>query len=59
MLSRSYTAGILGVEGYVITVEADVGLGLPCLTIVGQVSGARQGHPPAQADRKFGASGAP
>jgi magnesium chelatase family protein len=40
MLSRSYTAGILGVEGYVITVEADVGLGLPCLTIVGQVSGA-------------------
>jgi magnesium chelatase family protein len=40
MLSRSYTAGILGVEGYVITVEADVDLGLPCCTIVGQVSGA-------------------
>jgi magnesium chelatase family protein len=40
MLGRSYCAGILGVEGYVITVEADVGLGLPCLTIVGQVSGA-------------------
>jgi magnesium chelatase family protein len=40
MLSRSYSAGILGVEGYVITVEADVGRGLPCLTIVGQVSGA-------------------
>jgi magnesium chelatase family protein len=40
MLSRSYSAGILGVEGYVITVEADVGPGLPCLTIVGQVSGA-------------------
>ena len=40
MLSRSYAAGILGVEGYVITVEADVGLGLPCLTVVGQVSGA-------------------
>jgi magnesium chelatase family protein len=40
MLTRSYSAGILGVEGYVITVEADVGLGLPCLTIVGQISGA-------------------
>ncbi|PRQ04151.1 Competence protein ComM [Enhygromyxa salina] len=40
MLSHSYTAGILGVEGYVITVEADVGVGLPCLTIVGQLSGA-------------------
>ncbi len=40
MLTRTFSAGILGVEGYVITVEADVGLGLPCLTIVGQVSGA-------------------
>ena len=40
MLTRSYSAGILGVEGYVITVEADVGVGLPCLTIVGQISGA-------------------
>lgn len=40
MLSRTYSAGILGVEGYVITIEADVGLGLPCLTLVGQVSGA-------------------
>ncbi len=40
MLSRTHSVGILGVEGYVITVEADVGLGSPCLTIVGQVSGA-------------------
>ncbi|NVB37047.1 ATP-binding protein [Pseudenhygromyxa sp. WMMC2535] len=40
MLTRTYSAGILGVEGYIITVEADVGLGLPCLTIVGRVSGA-------------------
>ncbi|KIG17116.1 MG(2+) CHELATASE FAMILY PROTEIN / ComM-related protein [Enhygromyxa salina] len=40
MLAHSYSAGILGVEGYVITVEADVDVGLPCLTIVGQVSGA-------------------
>ncbi|HLT37992.1 MAG TPA: magnesium chelatase domain-containing protein, partial [Enhygromyxa sp.] len=40
MISRTYSAGILGVEGYVITVEADVGVGLPCLTIVGQLSGA-------------------
>jgi magnesium chelatase family protein len=40
MLCRTYSAGILGVEGHVITVEADVGLGLPCLTIVGQLSGA-------------------
>ncbi len=40
MLTRTYSAGLLGVDGYLITVEADVGLGLPCLTIVGQVSGA-------------------
>ncbi|PRQ08429.1 YifB family Mg chelatase-like AAA ATPase [Enhygromyxa salina] len=40
MLAHSHSAGILGVEGYVITVEADVGVGLPCLTIVGQISGA-------------------
>jgi magnesium chelatase family protein len=40
MLSRSHSAGLLGIEGFVVTVEADVGLGLPCLTIVGQVSGA-------------------
>lgn len=40
MLARTHSAGLLGIEGYVVTVEADVGLGLPCLTVVGQVSGA-------------------
>lgn len=39
MLTRTYSAGILGVEGYIITVEAEVGLGLPGFTLVGQVSG--------------------
>lgn len=40
MLTRSYSAAILGVEGHVITVEAHVGLGLPGLAIVGQTKGA-------------------
>lgn len=40
MLSRSYCAGLLGVDGYVVTVEADVRLGLPGLTVVGQTTGA-------------------
>lgn len=40
MLTRSHSAGILGVEGHIITVEADVCLGLPGLTIVGQAKGA-------------------
>jgi len=40
MVARSYTAGIAGIDGYVVTVEADVGPGLPCLTVVGQTSGA-------------------
>ncbi|WAS91965.1 YifB family Mg chelatase-like AAA ATPase [Nannocystis punicea] len=40
MLTRSYSASVLGVEGFVVTVEADVGLGLPGLTLVGRASGA-------------------
>lgn len=40
MVARSYTAGIAGIEGYVVTVEADVGPGLPGLTVVGQTTGA-------------------
>lgn len=40
MLSRAYSASVLGVEGIVVTVEADVGLGLPGLTLVGRASGA-------------------
>ncbi len=40
MLGRTYSAGLLGVEGYVVTVEADVGLGLPGMTLVGQAVGA-------------------
>jgi magnesium chelatase family protein len=40
MLSRSYCAGLLGVDGYVVTVEADARVGLPGLTVVGQTAGA-------------------
>ncbi len=40
MLSRSYCAGLLGVDGYVVTVEADARVGLPGLTVVGQTTGA-------------------
>jgi magnesium chelatase family protein len=40
MLARTHSAGLLGIEGFVVTVEADVGCGLPGLTIAGQVSGA-------------------
>ncbi|MEM9463564.1 MAG: YifB family Mg chelatase-like AAA ATPase [Myxococcota bacterium] len=40
MLSRSYCAGLRGVNGYVVTVEADARMGLPGLTIVGQTAGA-------------------
>ncbi|MCA9712727.1 MAG: ATP-binding protein, partial [Myxococcales bacterium] len=40
MLSRSHCAGLVGVDGYVVTVEADVRMGLPGLTIVGQTAGA-------------------
>jgi magnesium chelatase family protein len=40
MLTRAYTAGLLGVEGQIVTVEADVRLGLPGLTLVGQAKGA-------------------
>lgn len=40
VLSRTYAAGIVGVEGFVVTVEAFVGLGLPGLTLVGRLGGA-------------------
>ncbi len=40
VLTRTYAACIAGVEATVVTVEADVGLGLPGLTIVGRASGA-------------------
>jgi magnesium chelatase family protein len=40
MLARTHSGGLLGIEGYVVEIEADVGLGLPGLTIVGQVGGA-------------------
>lgn len=40
MLTRSYTAGIAGVEGYLVTVEADVRQGLPGMTVVGRATGA-------------------
>jgi len=40
VLTRTYAAGIAGVEGYLVTVEADVRLGLPGMTLVGQAKGA-------------------
>lgn len=40
MIARTFSAGLLGIDGFVITIEADVDLGLPGLTIVGQASGA-------------------
>lgn len=40
MLTRAYAAGILGVDGYLVTVEADVRMGLPGLTLVGRATGA-------------------
>ncbi|RMG96800.1 MAG: ATP-binding protein [Deltaproteobacteria bacterium] len=40
MVARAHAATILGVEARLVTVEADVGMGLPCLTVVGQASGA-------------------
>jgi magnesium chelatase family protein len=40
MLARSLTAALMGVEGSLVTVEADVRLGLPGLTIVGRATGA-------------------
>ncbi len=40
MMSRSLTAALQGVDGSLVTVEADVRLGLPGLTIVGRAAGA-------------------
>ncbi len=40
MLTRTYSASILGVDALLVTVEASVGLGLPCLTLVGRATGA-------------------
>jgi len=40
VLACSYSAGVVGVEGYVVTVEADVRVGLPGLTVVGRAFGA-------------------
>jgi magnesium chelatase family protein len=40
MLARTYCAGLLGVEGHLVTVEADVRQGLPGLVVVGRTSGA-------------------
>ena len=42
MLARAYSATILGVTGSIVTVEAEVGLGLPGLTVVGRASGGLQ-----------------
>jgi magnesium chelatase family protein len=39
VLARTHSAGALGIDGYVVTVESDIGPGLPGLTIVGQVNG--------------------
>ncbi len=39
MLARTHSAGVLGIGGYVVAVESDIGPGLPGLTIVGQFGG--------------------
>ncbi len=39
MFARSYAAGLDGVDGYLVTVEADARLGLPGLTVVGRAAG--------------------
>ena len=39
MLARSYAAGLDGVDGYLVTVEADARLGLPGLTVIGRATG--------------------
>ncbi len=40
MLTRTYSASMLGVDALLVTVEASVGLGLPGLTLVGRATGA-------------------
>ena len=40
MVAHTYTAGVLGIDGFIVTVEAEVGLGLPGITMLGQISGA-------------------
>jgi magnesium chelatase family protein len=40
VLARSFTAAIQGVDGSVVTVEADARLGLPGLIVVGRATGA-------------------
>lgn len=40
MLSCSYSGAILGVQAQLVTVEAEVSMGLPALVLVGQASGA-------------------
>ena len=40
VLARAHSASVIGVEAHVVVCEADVGLGLPGLTVVGQASGA-------------------
>ncbi len=40
MLSKVYGAGILGTDGYIVCCEADVGNGLPQMTLIGYLSNA-------------------
>ncbi|HCJ11125.1 MAG TPA: Mg chelatase-like protein, partial [Clostridiales bacterium] len=35
VVSRVFSLGVTGVEGYLVTVEVDIGPGLPCFEIVG------------------------
>lgn len=39
MYSKSYSAAIKGIDGYLIQVEADISEGLPCFSLVGFLSG--------------------
>lgn len=39
MLARTHSAGVFGIEGFLVTVESDIGPGLSRLDVVGQCSG--------------------
>ena len=40
LLSRAFSGAVLGIDAYVVTVEADVASGLPAFTTVGLPQGA-------------------
>ena len=38
MFARINTAGLLGIEGYLVSIEADVRNGIPCFNLTGMLS---------------------